>query len=228
MSKIGVRKPIEGVVYPPRDALEHYWSEGVLVERTLVEHLRDVLRREPAKVALSEPGRIMRYSELDDRTDRMAGALLQLGLQPLDRVVFQVNNSMELIEAFYACLKAGLIPICALAAHRQVEIEYLAKHAGARAHVAAVERPSQAGHRTGSGKRIWWRAGPDFRVRFRGGGGNRQVRVDRNQAGPHSRDNRAIRSAQARRGVRAAGVVQRHLLRSGFRAPLQPCGMHYQ
>lgn len=141
MSRTGVRQPMPGVVYPPQHIVEHYWREGILGERTLVGHLREVLRRRPSKVALSEPDRTMSYAELDDRTDRLAGALLKLGLEPLDRVVFQVNNSIELIEAFYACLKGGLIPICTLAAHRQVEIDYLANHAKARAHVVEGDDP---------------------------------------------------------------------------------------
>src|SRR5262249_552409 len=51
-----------------------------------------------------------------------------------DRAVFQLANTKELILSYIACLKAGLIPICTLAAHRKHEIGYLARHAGARAH----------------------------------------------------------------------------------------------
>ena len=61
-------------------------------------------------------------------------ALLELGLQPLDRVIFQIGNCNELLFGFIACLKAGLIPICTLAAHREQEIGYLGNHARARLH----------------------------------------------------------------------------------------------
>ena len=64
----------------------------------------------------------------------LGAALLAIGLQPLDRVIFQIANCNELIVGWLACLKAGLIPICTLAAHREQEIGYIGKHAGARLH----------------------------------------------------------------------------------------------
>lgn len=128
------RTPIPGVVYRPDAESAYYTERGVLTPETLVSALDDVIARHGDRVAISEIGLTCTYRELDDITDRAAGALLQLGLQPLDRVVFQLANTKELIFSYVACLKAGLIPICTLAAHRKHEIGYLARHAGAKAH----------------------------------------------------------------------------------------------
>jgi 2,3-dihydroxybenzoate-AMP ligase len=56
-------------------------------------------------------------------------------------VIFQINNSKELVIALMACLKAGLIPVCTLASHRRHEIGYLGRHAGARGHIVHGDDP---------------------------------------------------------------------------------------
>lgn len=136
---IGVRNPIPGVVYPPHDRLQKYVTEGALDNRTLAGALIESLRQYSDNIALSDPDGETTYRELDEASDRFAGALIDLGLNPLDRVVFQLGNSKELITAVIACWKADLVPVCTLAAHRDQEISYLASHAGARAHVIGIE-----------------------------------------------------------------------------------------
>jgi 2,3-dihydroxybenzoate-AMP ligase len=130
---IGVRNPIPGVVYRPAAENAYYVQQGVLTE-TLVSAFADIAARHGDRVAISETGLTISYRSLDDITDRVAAGLLRLGLKPLDRVIFQLANTKELVFAYLGCLKAGLIPICTLAAHRQHEIGYLAHHAGAKAH----------------------------------------------------------------------------------------------
>ena len=71
----------------------------------------------------------------------MAGSLLALGLQPLDRVLFQLNNCKEVVFAIVGCFKAGLIPVCTLAAHREREIEFLGCHVDARALIVQGDDP---------------------------------------------------------------------------------------
>lgn len=129
-----VRSRIPGVLYRPAAENERYVKLGALTEETLVSAFQDVARRFPERIAVSEIGATLSYSQLDELTDRVAAALLGLGLKPLDRAIFQLGNSKELVIAYLACLKAGIIPICTLVAHRQLEIGYLGKHASAKLH----------------------------------------------------------------------------------------------
>ena len=126
----GVRNPMPGVVYPTQAALERYVTNGPLDEETLAEALMSALARWPDRVAVSSPEGEITFAELDRDSDCFAGALLEMGLEPLDRVVFQVVNSIEIVVAIVACWKADLIPVCTLAAHRDAEISYLAGHSG--------------------------------------------------------------------------------------------------
>jgi non-ribosomal peptide synthetase component E (peptide arylation enzyme) len=138
---IGVTNPIPGVIYPPTDRLRTYVEAGELPDTTLVEALQKSFLQHADRVALSFSTGTMSYAELDQVTDRFAAALIGLGLEPLDRVLFQSGNSSELICAFVGCLKAGLIPVCTLPAHREREIGYLGRHVDARALIVHDDDP---------------------------------------------------------------------------------------
>lgn len=134
---VGVKNPMPGVSYIPAPVLDHYAREGVLKDETLTDALAAACARWPDRVALSEPGVTVTYREFEEITDCAAAALHALGLQPLDRVLFQAINSKELLLAFFGCIKAGLIPICTLAAHRAHEIGQIGGQAEARAHIVS-------------------------------------------------------------------------------------------
>ncbi len=130
----GPRFRMPGVVYPPADKLRQHVAAGYLGRQSLIEAFMAVHASYPTHLALTGPEGDVTHGELDSITDRIASAFMDLGLQPLDRVVFQVPNCNELVFGWLGCLKAGLIPICTLVSHREREIGYLAKHAEAKLH----------------------------------------------------------------------------------------------
>lgn len=136
-----VASPIRGVVYPSAADAAHYDRLGIFSDQTMDNAFRGIARRYPGRTAVSDAYSTLSFAELDAVTERLAAALLGLGLRPLDRVTFQIPNGKELVVCFIACLKAHLIPICTLVAHRQAEIGYLSRHADARAHFIATDDP---------------------------------------------------------------------------------------
>jgi non-ribosomal peptide synthetase component E (peptide arylation enzyme) len=138
---IGVRYPLPGIVYPPADRLRQYIESGALGERSLIEALTDAFDRHSSNRALLTCEGDVTYAELQETTDRFAAALLRLGIEPFGRVLFQVGNCREFVFACLGCLKAGLIPVCTLAAHREREIEYFGRLAGARVHIVQDDDP---------------------------------------------------------------------------------------
>ena len=129
-----VRERLPGVVYAPPADLRRYLDAGALTRETMAEAFGASFRKHASSLALRGAEGEVTYAELDDISDRLAAAFIRLGLQPLDRVVFQLGNCNELVFGFIACLKAGLIPVCTLAAHRELEIGYIGKHSAARMH----------------------------------------------------------------------------------------------
>lgn len=140
-SRIGVRNALPGVVYPPMARLQQYVDAGVLTFETLADGIRAACAQYPDNAALCLVDGVVTYAELDALTDRLAAALLRLGLRPTDRVLFQLGNSRELVLGWIACLKAAMIPVCTLAAHREHELSYLGNHSGARMHFVAGDDP---------------------------------------------------------------------------------------
>ena len=77
------------------------------------------------KAFLLTPGREpFRYSELDAHCGRMQSRLLELGVQPGDRVIVQVDKSAEAVILYLACLRAGAIYIPLNTAYTPAEVEY--------------------------------------------------------------------------------------------------------
>src|SRR5882672_11037193 len=131
---VRAREPLPGVVYMSDADIDYYVSDGVFTNETLIGAFRETVARNPDRVALSGPARTTSFSELDALTTRGAAALWRLGLRPTDRALFQMRNSPELVQAFFSCLKIGVIPICTLPAHREQEITYIGNHAAAKVH----------------------------------------------------------------------------------------------
>ena len=137
---VGVKNPIPGVVYKSPEELAPYVDAGVLGDRTLAGALRDAFSQFSDRIALSDADGVMTYGELDQVSNQFALALHRLGLEPLDRVVFQLPNSREVVIALLACWKANFLPLCTLDAHRDAEIGYLGKHANAVAHLIRTDK----------------------------------------------------------------------------------------
>ena len=135
------RTALEGVRYQDPATLERYVTQGVLPEQSLAAALREAFEKHADRMALLSPEGNISYRELDDLTDRFGASLLKMGARPLDRVVMQCGNCNELLIAFFGCLKADLIPICALQAFRRHEISYLANLAAARIHLVQGDDP---------------------------------------------------------------------------------------
>lgn len=138
---LGVRQPIEGVVYLPAERLKRYLDAGELPTISLVEALRRSFALHRDRIAIYWGEGDIRYGELDRLSDNVAANLLASGMKPLDRALFQSANSPELLIAVIGCLKAGVIPVCTLAAHREHEISYLGQHTSARAHFVQGDDP---------------------------------------------------------------------------------------
>jgi acyl-CoA synthetase (AMP-forming)/AMP-acid ligase II len=74
----------------------------------------DIVRRNAQffgdRDAVVTPGGVRRsWRELDERTDRLAQALLDLGLAKGDRLALFAPNCPEYVEFFFACAKAGVV-----------------------------------------------------------------------------------------------------------------------
>ncbi|MGK0741903.1 class I adenylate-forming enzyme family protein [Leucobacter sp. Z1108] len=90
--------------------------------------------RHPDRVALEMlDGPSQTYLEMDRLTNRIANALLGSGLVPGDRVAIWMGNSLEYVNTYVACLKAGLVIVQVNTRHTSREADYQLADSGAAA-----------------------------------------------------------------------------------------------
>jgi len=105
----------------------------------LHDYLNYRSREHPDDEFAIEGERTVRYREAAAEVNRMANALIAAGLQLGDRIAVLSKNSIEYALLYYACSKAGVVPVplnYRLAAN---EWAYIINDAGARMLIAANE-----------------------------------------------------------------------------------------
>jgi len=124
---------IDGVVPWPDDVAAHYRKAGYWQGRSLASYLAEHFERRPLDEAIVDGTTRLTYRDLWDRAAACAQALLDLGIQPGDRIVVQLPNCWEFVALALGCFRTGIIPVMALPAHRRHEITHLAAQSEATA-----------------------------------------------------------------------------------------------
>src|SRR5919108_1320918 len=104
---------LEGVVRFPPEFAARYRAKGYWEDRSMRDVFADVFAKHADRIAIIDGDRSVAYSQLNERTERLALNLLEEGLNPLDRVVMQVPNVVEFVYFYFALQKLGCIPIMA-------------------------------------------------------------------------------------------------------------------
>ena len=106
-----------------------------LIEQPIGAFFDALAARQPDHEALVSvhQGRRYTYRELQRETDRLASALLGLGLQPGERVGIWSHNNAEWVLLQLATAKVGLILVNINPAYRTAEVEYALNKVGCRA-----------------------------------------------------------------------------------------------
>lgn len=100
---------------------------------SLIEMLRRTVDQSPDNEAIVEIGgpRIT-YSELWDRSARVAGGLRALGITRGDRVAIRLGNGLQWCIAFWGALMAGAIVVPVNTRFSEPEVEYVITDSGSR------------------------------------------------------------------------------------------------
>lgn len=118
--------PLEGVVYANAAAAERFIRDGAWIDRRIDEQLGECCERYGDKTAFVCDDVTMTFAELGMRSDELARILVECGLLPGDRALFQMGTTIETVVSFFACLKAGVIPVCTIPQYRELEMHKLA------------------------------------------------------------------------------------------------------
>src|ERR1700761_2307677 len=119
---------LEGFVPFPPDRAASYRAAGYWTGRTVDSMLSDAAHNWSTRLAVVDadgPQRLT-FAQLDQRADRAAAGLAELGIAAGDRVLLQLPNTCEFAVALFALLRAGAIPVMCLTGHRTAELGHFA------------------------------------------------------------------------------------------------------
>ena len=122
----------EGTVPWPEEAVREYVARGWWRGRALGTELWSAADARPGAPAVIDGAVRLTYGSVTGRADALAAKLTDdLGLRRGDRIVVQLPNCWQFTVLLLGCLRAGIIPVMALPAHRRHELGYLADHSEA-------------------------------------------------------------------------------------------------
>lgn len=138
--------------------------------------------REPDAVAIWCEDRRTSVRELDERSNRVASALLADGVAPGDRVAFMGNNSEFFHEMLYGCAKAGIVLVSVNYRLTAPEVRFILKNSGSKTFVtdAAMLTLAQEATQgtTATRIRVIGGAGEDDYAQWRDAHGSDPINVD--------------------------------------------------
>ncbi|MEM9205390.1 MAG: long-chain fatty acid--CoA ligase, partial [Pseudomonadota bacterium] len=111
-------------LHHPRLA-ERYYDSGQWRDETFYTLLAKRAKEQPDAIALVSKSGKMTWTELLHKVDLAAGAFVQKGLQPGDRVSLWMSDRAEVVIAFLACSRAGLA--CNPSLHRTYTVAEVAE-----------------------------------------------------------------------------------------------------
>ena len=106
--------------------------------------LTDAARRTPEAVAVTAARGSLRYRELAERSDGLAGALARGGVERGDRVVIFAENGLEAVIAFWAALKANAVAVVVHPQTKASKLAYMLADSRASALIANPSLPIAA------------------------------------------------------------------------------------
>lgn len=105
----------------------------------LGQNLKVNAKKFPTTVMLKDSQRSFTYPEVNRRVNQLASSLLSLGLSKGDKVAVLLENSIEIVEAFLATAKTGMIIVPINFRLVSAEVEYIAENSDAKAFIVHDE-----------------------------------------------------------------------------------------
>ena len=118
---------------------------------TLPETLRSAAAARPDAVCLRDlDGAVLTYGEVVERVERRAAGLHALGVRPGDRVVLMMDNSVDMLLAWFAVNRLGAVEVPVNTANRGQSLRHVLLDSGAGVAVLDARYTAQVAEVAGS------------------------------------------------------------------------------
>ncbi len=114
------------------EVITRYTAAGYWPNTTICTYLDAARQRHPDKTAVVDPHGRLTYAELGRQVDRLALALLGLGVDTGDVVSFQLPNWNQFVVIQYALSRIGAVANPLIPIYRQRELRFMLKLAGSK------------------------------------------------------------------------------------------------
>lgn len=122
-----------------QDMVEEYMFKGYWTNETTAELWDRNAELFGSEEALVDSAKRLTWSQVKQRSDRLAMNLLDLGFQRDELIFLLVPNCVDSYIVRLACEKAGILCLTALTGIREREIEYILKNYGVKGIVVQAE-----------------------------------------------------------------------------------------
>ena len=126
---------LDGCTPWPESDARRFRATGLWEGLTITQRLARTIGERPDQVALVHGAERLSYRELGEAIDRLACGFFEAGIEPRDRVVLQLPNTISFVLTYFALVRIGAIPVTALRAHRHAEVAHFLRATGAVAYV---------------------------------------------------------------------------------------------
>ncbi len=98
----------------------------------IADCLKKHAEKDPKRIGINFYGKEISFKEWDEASDRIATAIADMGYKKGDSVLLYMQNSPQLVMAYIACARLGLIIFTADPSFKGFELEYVVTDSGAR------------------------------------------------------------------------------------------------
>lgn len=124
------------MILASQEMIKEWTEKGAWVEKTLLDHFKEHVQREPDKICLVDPPNKedlmglkperLSYGELDRAVDATAEGFLRMGIKKDDIILVQLPNCWELAMLYLAIARMGALISPLPMQWRASELEYIA------------------------------------------------------------------------------------------------------
>lgn len=101
-----------------------------MITNTIGEILEKTTQKYPKNEALIYPGKLrLSYKQFNDHVDKLAKALIELGIHKGDHIAIWANNVPEWVILQFASVKIGAVLVTINTYYKSRELRYILKHA---------------------------------------------------------------------------------------------------
>lgn len=119
----------------PDEFVSRYREHGYWSGDTFVDLLDQRVATHGDHIAAIDSHGSLTYSQVRNAADQLAAGFYAQGLRGGDIAVVQTENSRHHLVLLFALFRIGVVPVCALPAHRKAEIGYFCRHTAAAVYI---------------------------------------------------------------------------------------------